>query len=68
MSEQGAFGASIIASVAYGVYDSIESAVDEISLQVKRKTPNSNRTKLYAEKMHRWENIVDVLKPSWATW
>ncbi len=66
VSEQGAFGAAIIASVAFGVNDSIESAANEVP--VKRKAPDSNRTKLYAEKMDRWENAVDALKPVWATW
>ena len=68
VDEQGAFGAAIVAAVAVGEHDSIEVAVSKMSALGVQIKPITERTKIYSEKMNRWENAVGSLKPGWSNW
>ena len=63
IAEGPAFGAAILAGVGTGVYDSVESAVDEIIKITSSTQPNSDNARIYEEYYQIYSALYPALKP-----
>ncbi|HID95867.1 MAG TPA: hypothetical protein EYP53_07410 [Candidatus Latescibacteria bacterium] len=62
VSEAGALGTAILAGVAIGAYDSIDSAVRNL-VKVKRTfEPDREKNKIYEEKFHIYKQIYPAIR------
>ena len=61
-SEQGCFGAAIIAGVASKVYENYKDAVNKTVKISKTYIPDTNKAKIYKEKYNNYKKLVECLK------
>ena len=63
IAEGPAFGAAILAGVGTGVYDSVESAANEIVKITSTTQPIPDNVKIYEEYYQIYRNLYPALKP-----
>ena len=63
IAEGPAFGAAILAGVGTGVYDSVESAADEIIKITSATQPNADNVRAYEEYYQIYRALYPALKP-----
>ena len=63
IAEGPAFGAAILAGVGTGIYDSVESAADEIIKITSSTQPNADSVRLYEEYYQIYRALYPALKP-----
>ena len=63
IAEGPAFGAAILAGVGTGVYDSVESAADEIIKITSATQPNADNVRTYEEYYQIYRALYPALKP-----